>query len=291
MRAARLLLMTCGLLGACDDTTFGAGEGGFDTGPTCDSTDDKAVFVMQTLAFAEADDGVVWGFDLDDHVTELGDSQGCGKGDMEDPEGTPGIDNAFAGLLPALENTEAVAIKGLLQNAVDAGELLVMLEVLGLDDPVDDDCVSVRFSTAVGDPMIGTDGTMLDGQSFAHDPESIPILMEDVVVEDGVLVAEGLSILLELQILDAPLALAVDEGALRIALDEDLSGAVGHFGGGFSIDYVMEVVDGNAVDDTLTELLRTALPLAADIDSDEAECSHMSVALEYTAIPAFFYGE
>ena len=54
---------------------------------------------------------------------------------------------------------------------------------------------------------------------------------------------------------------------------------------------VMEVVDGNAVDDTLTELLRTALPLAADIDSDEGECTHMSVALEYTAIPAFFYGE
>ncbi len=51
----------------------------------------------------------------------------------------------------------------------------------------------------------------------------------------------------------------------------------------------MEVIDGNGVNDELTELLRTALPLAADLDGPDGECLSMSVAIEYTAVPAFFY--
>lgn len=293
-RPAPLLLGAALLLPACDDTSFGESEGvPAAAGPTCDSSEHSATFVIHLLAFAEQDEaGEVWGFDLDDHVSDLGDSKGCGKQDFTDPEGTEGIDNAFAQLMPAVENTEAVAIKGLLQNAVDAGELLLMVQITGLDDPLNDDCVTVEFGQATGSPMVGTDGIMLDGQSFARDPEAQAVVLEATEIVDGSLQANGLEFLLELQILDAPLAFKVADGALRIDLAEDGSVAWGYFGGGFSTDYVMEIVDDNAVDDTLTEILRVALPAGADLDGPEGEeCSHMSVAFEYEAIPAFYYGE
>lgn len=293
-RLAPLLLLTAALLPSCDDTAFGESGTAADPGAwTCDSSEHSATFVIHLLAFAEQDDaGQAWGFDLDDHVSELGDSKGCGKQDFTDPEGSTGIDNAFAQLMPAVENTEAVAIKGLLQNAVDAGELLLMVQITGLDDPLNDDCVTVEFGQAVGTPMVGTDGAMLDGQSFARDPEGEAVVLEATEIVNGSLQARGLEFLLELQILDAPLAFKVADGALRIDLSEDGSSAWGYFGGGFSTDYVMEIVDDNAVDDTLTELLRLALPAGADLDGPEGEeCSHMSVAFEYEAIPAFYYGE
>lgn len=282
------------LLSSCDDTVFGEGDEVMadPDAPSCDSDLHKAVFVIDIMAFAEMnDDGEVWGFDLDGDVTDLGDSKGCGKRDFTDPEGTEGIDNAFAQLLPALENTEAVAIKGLLQDAIASGELLLMLEVTGLDDLENDDCVTVTFGQALGDPLIGTDTQMLDGQSFGRDPDRPPVVMEGATLVDGTVMAEGLAFELNLQILDAPLAIKVTDGAVRMDLSPDGSEATGYFGGGFSIDYVMEVVDDNAIDDTLTELLRVALPAAADLDGPEGECKYMSVAFEYDAIPAFYYGE
>jgi len=286
VRRALLLLLLTG----CDDTTFGSGADSLsEDGPSCDSQANSVTFVMQQLAFAEAEDGVVWGFDLDDHVSEVGDGGGCGKADQVDPEGTPGIDNAFATLFPAIENTEAAAVKDLMQNAVNAGELLMIFEVLGLDDPVDDDCVSVRFGLGQGSPLIGTDGYILDGQSFHRSSDVDPFTMTDAELIDGTLVASPFSADLELQVLDAPLAFAVADGSLRVDLHPELTSASGHFGGGFSTTYVMEVIDGNGVDDELTELLRTALPLAADLDGPDGECLSMSVAIEYTAVPAFFY--
>lgn len=259
---------------------------------SCDDPGDSASFVIATLEFSEAfDDGSAWGFNLDGEVTELGDPTGCGKQDIVDPEGTPGIDNAFVALMPVIENTEAAAVRGLLQDAVDSGELLLMVEITGLDDRVNDDCVTVTVSPAVGTPMVGTDGEMLDAQSFAHDPDAEPAVVHDAKLVDGRIVAMGLPISLSLQILDAEIALSIPDGAIQVDLDPDGKGATGHFGGGFSVDYLMEVVDANGVDDTLTETLRSVLPAMADLDGEAGSCAYMSVDLEYEAIPAFFYAE
>ena len=259
---------------------------------TCDSTYDSASFVISTMEFTELeDDGSVWGFNLDGLVTEGGDSSGCGKADLVDPEGKTGIDNAFVGLMPIIENTEAAAVRGLLQDAVDSGELLVLVEITGLDDYQNDDCVTVAMSPAVGTPMVGTDGAMLDSQSFARDPDYPPSVVSGVSVVNGRLVAQGFPITLSLQILDAPLVLSIPDGAIQVDLDADGNGASGHFGGGFSIDYLMQVLDENAIDDTLTELLRDVLPAVADLDGEAGSCEYLSVDLQYEAIPAYFYAE
>lgn len=261
-------------------------------GPTCDDPDHKLTFVVSTLAFTESEeDGSAWGFDLDGDVTDQGDSAGCGKQDLLDPDGTPGIDNAFVALMPIIENSEAAAIKGLVQDAVDNGELLILFEISGVDDPMNDDCVTVSMSPGLGTPMMGTDGLMLDHQSFSRDPDQAPVVMDGVALVDGHLESRGFALTLELQVLNAPLAFAVQDGAMRVDIAPDGESVSGHFGGGFSVDYVMEVVDENAVDDTLTELLRTVLPLTADLDGEAGECRYLSIDFQYQAIPAFFYGD
>lgn len=278
------------LLAACG----GAAEAPEDTATpgTCDNAEQKATYVISVLEFTAAEkDGSAWGFNLDGLVSKSDDPTGCGKADLVDPEGHEGIDNAFVSLMPLIENTEAAAIRGLLQDAVDAGELLLLIEISGLDDLENDDCVTVAVSPAIGTPMQGTDGRMLDSQSFGRDPDAPPAVVSGASVVNGRLVAQGFPLTLSLEILDAELALEIPEGAIQVDLAADGTGATGHLGGGFSIDYVMEIVDGNGVDDTLTELLRSLLPAVADLDGEAGTCKYLSVDLEYEAIPAFFYGE
>ena len=50
-------------------------------------------WVMTSMTYTRRDaDNRVWGFDLDDHVSDAGDDEGCGHADLEDPDGNGGID-------------------------------------------------------------------------------------------------------------------------------------------------------------------------------------------------------
>ena len=54
------------------------------------------VAVVVSMDFARRDDNnAAKGFDLDNHSTEVGDSKGCGIGDISSPDGRSGIDNAW----------------------------------------------------------------------------------------------------------------------------------------------------------------------------------------------------
>ena len=92
-RALAPAVLVGGAVACGGDPAAGAG----DTGRlhTCDGVDASAAYVMRTLTFAPAPDGVGLGFDLDDHATVAGDAEGCGKADITDPDGAPGIDSAF----------------------------------------------------------------------------------------------------------------------------------------------------------------------------------------------------
>jgi hypothetical protein len=290
-------LVVTGLLGACaPPAEKGAGEGApsADTGAeTCAPPADGepgVAFLVQRLGFARVDDGVAWGSDLDGAVSAAGDGTGCGKADLVDPEGTPGIDNAFAGLLPALEATEAAAISGLLQDSVLSGELLITVEVFGLDSYVDDDCVSVAFGEATGAPLIGTDGQVLAGQSFARDPADPVVQVEAAAVRDGRLVFDG-DFNVALQILDADLQLGVTSGRVRLDMAPDGQSATGHFTGAVSVPYMISEIDKYGIDPAVKDLLRSVLPVVADLSSPEGSCDALSIAFEFGAVPAFFYAD
>ena len=109
----RLYLPTMLTLAACSNVPCGSG--------------DTQTGVVSELVFARVDDaGVSKGFDLDEATSDEGGLSGCGIGDYTDPDGSNGVDNAMARLLPALDLTEAVAMEDLILQMINSGELLLM---------------------------------------------------------------------------------------------------------------------------------------------------------------------
>ncbi len=306
------LSVLLGLLGACTTEESPGPETVRDATTSCDSADDSLAYVISVLDFARIEQGVSVGFDLDYHASEAGDPDGCRKADLVSPDGTAGIDNAFAGLLPALETTEAVAVSGLLQAAIAAGDLLLMMELRGVDDLENDDCVTMSFGPATGTPLLGNDGYLLDGQSFARDPNENQVVVSGLQIRDGAIEMSGISFTLELQVLAAALSIEVQDASVHLSTRDgdrfldpsavtstdtglpDLGdGRVfpGYFGGSFSIDYMLDVLNANAIDQDLKDFINQALPLSADLKNNAGECRSMSITFEFEATPAFYVEE
>lgn len=247
--------------------------------PSCGS--DEQVFVVQQMSFVRSEDGISEGFDLDGIV---GDS--CGVPDLASPGGGGGIDNAFSFLLPALELTEAAAVELLLQEAIDTGQLLLTLELSGLDDVADDACVGLQIGRAVGPPMLGTDGRLLWGQTLAAD-DTLPAFDAGQIPLQGGQLEAGAALSLPMEIFGVPLQLDLLGGRMRAVIEPD--GAIsGLFSGGVAVDYVLQVAREENVDPSLAGILETLLGQFADLAPDEqGACTQFSVGIAYRAVPAF----
>lgn len=264
------------------------------TPPEGDTADagpgDTYGILMSTLAFGRrADDGTAWGFDIDGHVSDANDGEGCGHADLVDADGNTGIDSSFSGLVPALEATEAAAVEGLIQDSIQNGELLLLVEVSGVDSLVYDACVDVRVVRAVGTPFIGTDGAVLDGQTFAANPNVAPAEMNCVPLVDGSVVAGPFALTLEFQVLDVALAFHMTNASIRLDLAEDGRTGWGYFGGSVpNADILVIVEEGDLAD--IADLVRGLVAAAADLEPNgEGTCDALSVVFEYGAVEAFVH--
>lgn len=260
--------------------------------PDANTPPDPETFavVMSSLAFGRRDDaGATWGFDLDHHVTDAGDSQGCGHADLVDPDGLPGIDSAFSGLVPVLEASEAGAVGELVQDSVRNGELLLMVEVSGVDDPVNDECVDVRVLRGTGTPLIGTDGELLDGQTFVLAPGAQPDPLTCVPLVNGSLRAGPFELPLEMNVLDVELALGLTDAWLRLDLSADGRTGWGYFGGAVLASDILVIVDQGELEE-FADVIRGLVNAAADLQPNaEDSCDALSIVFEYGAIDAFVH--
>jgi len=245
------------------------------------------VAVVTGMNFARRDDnGAAQGFDLDNHDTELGDNDGCGIGDISAPDGRTGIDNAFSGLLPALEATQAVAINGLIEDSLRNGELIIMLELSYLDDLQNDSCIDFGLWRGEGIPMIGTDGSVLDGQSFARS-ELEPGLVPGVFIADGSFVAAPFNYTLPVQVLDVFVSFTMQNTHLFGEILEDGS-IQGYFGGAVSLEEFKTITELGDIGNVGT-LLDSLLQQAADIDLDnDGTCDAISVVFTFESVPSYF---
>lgn len=254
------------------------------------STGEDLTAVLNVVAYTRRKDGVVWGFNLDEHISDDNDWEGCSHEDLVDPVGNEGIDNAFSGLIPALEATEASAVEDLIQDSVNNGELLLMVKLTGIDDFDNDDCVSLEFARADGSPIMGTDGEMLDGQSFGRSEFPPYAYVEQTTITDGVVDVRGVPLFLPLQVLDVELEFDMPEGAVRLEVSED-GIMTGVFGGGVANSDILRIVEEGDLGD-IRELITTLVTGAADLKpDDEGICQELSVAFQFETTPAFFYGE
>lgn len=258
--------------------------------PACDSPGQTYVAVLSVLEWSRADEeGVSDGFDLDGFDSTSNDPRGCRIADYVSPEGEPGIDNGFARVLPALELTEAVAVESLIAQAIADGNLLVTLELTGVDDLQNDACVGLRVGRGTGEVLIGTDGLLEEGQTIDRDPELPTTTFEQLSIVDGRLVASPLDWSLPITIFDVSLDFNLLDGAIRLDLDSDgvVSGVVG---GGVDVDYIVEVAGSENVDAALVGVVEALLDTYADLQPDEdGVCQQISVNLDFQAIDAWFF--
>ncbi len=262
-----------------------------DTAPdlsVCDSTDTR-VLIFNTLGFVHREGLVSEGFDLDGRVSDTSDAQGCYQPDLTAPDGTPGIDNALSGLLPALEATEARVLETLLQEFVNRGDILLAIELEDVDSFENDGCVNVNILAATGPVMLGTDGSIEPGQTFDRDPAVPVIRAEHATITDGVLRIRDTDFRLVVQVAGADVDLTLEhaEFAIRLAPDGTASGLLG---GGVSVARLEALIDTLATDvaDLAKQLIRTV----ADLEpAPEGGCAAMSTVFHFTATPAFFYAD
>ena len=97
------------------------------------------------------------------------------------------IDNGLARLIPFLEASEAKVVEGLLNSTILEGRLLLAVQLSRVDDLYEDDCVDVEFFQAYGEPLLGTDGGVLPGQTLLRNPDTPTGFIEGMSIDCGVL--------------------------------------------------------------------------------------------------------
>lgn len=247
------------------------------------------VAVARTLRFVRAVDGISDGFNLDGHVSGPADRLGCRVADFEAPDGRDGIDNAFSKLLPLIEAGGGQALEGLVQAAINEGDMLVVFEIDGIDDAIDDTEVGLSVFRGTGVPFIGTDDRIEPWQTYdidmqapwSHDPAA--------VLRDGVIEAGPINFELPIFVFDFEFMITARDARLRLEFDPH--GPVrGLLGGTISIQNMLDIVDNIEGGENLPGLIRTLSATFADLDPDEAgNCQSLSVAIEFELAGAFFF--
>jgi hypothetical protein len=255
----------------------------------CNSPGERRVVVLTTFGFARANamrGDVVEGFDLDSHVSAAGDRVGCRQGDFTSPEGARGVDNQIARLLPIVDSMTGGAFDGLIQSSVNNGQLLVAVQLDGVDDLREDACVTLTFYRVVGMPFVGGDMRIDPDQTFdvdrAHPPARVPAR-----IRAGVLETDSFELPFPVAALDARFTLDLHGARVRarVHADGSLTGVVG---GGIVVQTFGETIQRFGIGAELQRIFLTTLRLMADLAPDSAgTCQQISVGLRFESRPAF----
>jgi hypothetical protein len=252
--------------------------------PTCDVADKSDVWVMDEIRFMREVDGVSEGFDLDGTSDPI-----CGIDDRTSPTGQPGIDNSFATLVPALEQTEAMAVESLILASINDGNLLLMYEFGGLDDRAEDECVSFEFLRGHGLPLVATDGRVESHQTIERDPSASTYPFAEAAVVGGSIEVGPMQIDLPFHIFGLDLEFGLEDARIRVDLHEDGTSS-GIFSGAMDPQQVLDVAANEDVDDALYGILVALFANTKDLKPDDTgACTRISVGFEFTARPAFLY--
>lgn len=282
--ACALPLVTLG----CTD--LDSAPAGPDEGPNCGHTARHA-YVISTLGFTrvDKDTGTVPGFDLDHEVSDGTDEASCFKKDYLSPDGTKGVDNQLAGLIPDVEKLLGNAVDGLIQGAINNGDLLILIDVDGAKNVQDAACADVTVKLGKGKPILGTDGVMEAYQTFDVDTSGEVSHGALGKIEDGVLTIGPFELAIPIAIFDVAFTIHVHDALIRAQVSAD-DGVLkeGLVGGGVVPKEILDgVAPGAGVDKyipTLTLVLNGSTDLAQDT---EGTCTQLSAALKVTLVEAF----
>lgn len=255
----------------------------------CESPGVSRSMVLSTYGFVRPDamrGNSVEGFDLDGRVSTAGDIDGCRQSDFTDSRGVPGIDNQLARLLPVVDMMTGGAVDGLVQAAVNNGQLLIAITLEGVDDTVNDQCVSVVIQSVRGMPFVGSDMRIDPGQTYDLAPGE-RVTRTPARIRDGVLEAGPFDLPLPFAALDARFILDLRGARIRAVVrpDGSLSGIMG---GGVPAVPLGETLIMYGIGSGLQQTLVGTLRLFSDLAPDASGmCTQISAGLRFDTRPAF----
>ncbi|MEC8025373.1 MAG: hypothetical protein VX223_15705 [Myxococcota bacterium] len=246
----------------------------------------SSTFVVQQLIFSgELEPGVAWGFDLDGVTTPDNAVESCGHGDQTSPSGEKGIDNNFARVWAFAEALIGEQVKALLQEAINEGRFLFMIELSDVSDLVQDDDVTVTLFRGMLDPMVSSAGFLLPSQTYRVDNDFPSSVVRGVELKDGKLRAGPLQFGVPVEIFDADFTLQFESGQIELEISEDGS-ISGVMGGSLNIGNALEELYNTGAK-AEAELVTPLFESYADMERVDGVCQSMSAAIQFTATTAF----
>lgn len=312
--------MSASLLGvasfACSGAPSGApadeGGGGGSGGAAVSQVLPGLGFVADSFGFfypENAESGVD-GFDLDGRVSssESPGASECAHDDLVGPNREPGIDYSFLRII----NDEAVRedgkyvfggfrdgqlVDGVIRGATKNGSMTILLQVDGLDDPENDDEVTVQIFASEDSPALGTDSSVLAGATLSvhSDPRFHSGEVPGSVV-DGVLTAGPIDLRFPIDIMIVQDEMLIHDSWLRLELDAgSFRGIVAGYWDVSNIRSIIGVPttdNGNAANFTIEQFDAAMLELAdGDYDPEFERCTSFSTIFRIAGLQAFLVSE
>jgi len=264
-------------------------------------------FVASSFGFyyPQSVDSALDGADIDGHPS-LGDApeSGCPHDDFLGPNEALGVDYNFLRIITNEETREdgkyvfggfreGQLVDGVISGATNNGSMTILLQVQGLDDPVNDDEVIVQIFASEDSPALGTDNSVLSGATLSVHPES-RFHSGEVRgrLENGVLMAGPIDLRFPIDIMIVRDELLVHDSILRLQLGEgSFEGTVTGYWDVANIRSIVGVPttdNGNAANFTI-EQFDAAMAAYADWDrdGDTGLCKSISTIFQIRGTQAF----
>jgi hypothetical protein len=242
---------------------------------------------IKILDLSRANDGVSPGFNLDGIASDFLDERSCNHPDWIAPDGTPGIDNQFAVLLPLLDVLGEGAVNALLQTSIDEGRLLLIAELEDFGDG------SARVVMRRGEdvPLRGSDGRILAGQTLGLSGE--PNLGEAVAqVQGSTVMTEPFGLRIPVVVFSGLYVLDLVDARMQLELDADGVLTSGTLGGAATLEQIWQIAaDASPRAGTdVRAIFGADIEAAADLAwAPEAGCTALSMAATFQFTPVFTF--
>ena len=246
--------------------------------------------ILRSFMFFEEDaEGHIEGYNLDGLTTTGEEEEACGIADKRNRDGEEGIDNQFGVMWKLLEPLVGDAVRALLQNAINDGRLLMMVELTEVDDLYNDDQIGLNFFRGRLKPIISTQGLIVPDQTFYVDYDSPSRRFEEVQIIDGLVEAAPVEFVIPIEIFDANFDFFVREGRMRLQIHEDGSFS-GVLGGVVNVQETLDqFLNTNARSEA--ELVQPIFQRNADLGYVDGRCSKLSMAIGFSGVTAFVVRE
>ena len=308
--ALGIALVACG--NASSEGAAGAGGGAGGTGGGVEPPLVTSGYVASAFGFFYPGglESEVPGFDLDQRVSsaESPAPNDCAHDDFTGPGGEQGIDYNFLRIIFDEEQKEdgeyvfggfreGQIVDGVINGAVKNGSMTVLVDVQGIDDPQNDDEVTVQVFGSEDSPMKGTDDEVLPFATLSVHPN--PRFHTEAVagsIVDGVLTAGPFDLIFPINIQIVNDEFVIHDSWLRIELGNDtFQGLIAGF---WDVSNIRDIIgkpttdNGNAANFTI-EQFETAMALHADGDYDPNAglCTSFTTMFTFGGVQAFIAHE